>query len=159
MKKYNLTPTDYEIESTVPTESLLEEETVRYRNGVAFDYETGDFMRDGKNKILDSSGIESWKSWCINCLQTQRYKHLAYSSDFGIDLDSVFAAESRAEAESILTREIVEAIMADPYQRAKYVSELEFEWEQPDAIVAHVIIQGIDDVTIDVVAYITKGEA
>ena len=155
----NLMPVSYEIEKDLATEDLTEESEVRYRNGIAFDYEIGDFKRDGKNKILDSDGIESWKSWCINCLQTERYKHLAYSSDFGIELDAVFNATSREEAESHLTYQITEAIMADPYQRAKYVPEIEYTWESPDEIRVAVTIHGIDDVTIDIIAYITKGGA
>ena len=130
---------------------------IRYRNGIAFDYQTGDFKRDGKNKILDSDGIESWKSWCYNCLQTERYKHLAYSTDFGIETDAAFRASSPDEAESILTREITEAIMADPYQRTLYIPEIRFVWVSPDEVEVYVTIQGVDDVTIDIIAYITKG--
>lgn len=155
---YNLTPSSYETETTVSIDLLTEANAVRYRNGVAFDYQNGDFQRDGKNKLIDSNGIESWKAWCINCLQTERYKHLAYGPDFGIETEPAFRAASRAEAESVLTRQITEAIMADPYQRAKYIAEIEFTWEAPDAIKTHVIIQGIDDVSIDLIAYITKGE-
>ena len=150
---YNLMPVSYESERDLTAGILTDEITVQYPNGIAFDYKNGDFQRDGKNKLLDSSGIESWKSWCINCLQTERYKHLAYSSDFGIEMDAVFRATSREEAESILTREIT----ADPYERARYVSEIEFTWEAPDAVVVDVTIQGIDDASIDVTAYITKG--
>lgn len=155
---YNLMPASYEIENTIDAKTITEEETVKYRNGIAFDYENGDFVRDGKYKLLDSNGIESWKSWCINCLQTERYKHLAYSTDFGVELDEVFRAKSRAEAESILTLQITEAIMADPYQRAKYISDIEFFWDEPDTVTANVTIQGIEDVSIDIIAYITKGE-
>lgn len=156
---YNLMPKSYEIEQNLDTEDFTDEREARYRNGIAFDYVTGDFMRDGKNKILDSNGIESWKAWCVNCLQTERYKHLAYSSDFGIETDAAFRATSREEAESHLTRQITEAIMADPYKRAKYVPEIEFTWEKPDEIRADVTIHGIDDVSIDITAYITKGGA
>ncbi len=154
----NLMPTIIEIDEDIFPD-LEEENEIRYRNGIAFDYKTGDFKRDGKNKILDSDGIESWKSWCINCLQTERYKHLAYSSDFGIDMDSAFHATSREEAESHLIREITEAIMADPYERARYIPEIKFDWISPDEVVVEVTIQGIDDVTIDILAYITKGGA
>lgn len=155
----NLIPIGSETEIDIEAEALSEESAVIYRNGIAFDYKTGDFMRDGKNKILDSDGIESWKSWCINCLQTERYKHLAYSDGFGIETDPIFQATSREEAESFLTRQITEAILADPYQRSEYVSDIEYSWESPDAVRAHVTIHGVDDVTIDITPYITKGGA
>lgn len=154
----NLLPEIFDAEEEeLTSEDQTEESTIKYRNGLAFDYATGDFKRDGKNNILDSNGIESWKSWCINCLQTERYKHLAYSTDFGIELDLVFAAKSREEAESILNLQITEAIMADPYERAQYISEIIFTWESQDTVIVDVTIHGVEDVTIDITAYITKG--
>lgn len=152
----NLFPEGYENE-VITLEDIKEESENGYRNGPSFDYVSGDFRRDGTNKIIDSDGIESWKAWCINCLSTERYKHLAYSTDFGIETESAFKATSREEAESVLSREITEAILADPYKRAEYVSEIEYEWTAPDSVEAHVVIQGKEDVTIDVTAYITKG--
>ena len=151
----NLFPEGYENE-VIEAADLEDSKTIGYRNGVSFDEQTGDFRRDGKNRMLDSTGIESWQSWCINCLQTERYKHLAYSTDFGIELDAVFAATSREEAESILTRQITEAIMADPYGRTEYIEEIEFDWTAPDTIRIHLVIHGIEDVSIDILAYITK---
>ena len=151
----NLFPEGYEREY-ITEEDLIAEKPIGYRNGIAFDYERGDFPRDGMNKMLDSNGIESWKSWCINCLQTERYKHLAYSTDFGIELEAAMKAVGRDEAESILTRQITEALMADPYHRTSYISEISFNWTAPDSVVVTVTIHGIDDVTIDVTAYLTR---
>lgn len=154
----NLFPTGYENE-IIEADDLVESKPTGYRGGAAFNYETGDFQRDGRNRILDATGIESWRAWCINCLQTERYKHLAYSSDFGIDMDAVFAATSQEEAESILTRQITEAILADPYQRGAYVESLEYNWTAPDAVEVQLTIRGIDDTSIDLTAYVTRGDA
>ena len=153
----NLFPTGYENE-VVTREERTAEKPAGYRNGIAFDSRLGDFLRDGMNKMLDSDGIESWKSWCINCLQTERYKHLAYSSDFGIELDKAWKASSREEAESILARQITEAILADPYKRAKYIEKITCEWTASDSVCVDVTIQGVDNATIDITAYITQGE-
>lgn len=153
----NLFPEGYEAE-VIEESDLVDGGVIGYRNGIAFDYERGDFMRDGKNQMLDSDGIESWRSWCINCLQTERYKHLAYSTDFGIEIDKAMKAKSRAEAENILTREISEALLADPYGRTAYVEELVFDWTAPDTISVKATIQGINDVSIDLEAYITRGD-
>ena len=153
----NLFPVETE-EDAIREDDLISSDPIGYRNGIAFDYKMGDFQRDGKNKILDSDGVDSWKSWCINCLQTERYKHLAYSTDFGIDIDAALNSSSREEAESILTREISEAIMADPYGRTAYIEEILFTWTESDAVQVSVTIKGVDDVTIDITAYITKGE-
>ena len=153
----NLFPEGYE-EEIVATTDFSSAQPTGYRNGIAFDSQRGDFLRDGMHKLLDSDGIESWKSWCTNCVQTERYKHLAYSTDFGIELDKAMKAGSREEAESILTREITEAIMADPYRRTKYIEDITFDWTAPDTVSVAATIRGIEDVTIDITAYITKGE-
>ncbi len=151
----NLLPTGYETEIT-NLSNMASDRPIGYRNGPAFDYETGDYKRDGKNRILDCDGVESWKAWCINCISTQRYSKLAYGTDFGIELDLVFAAESHEEAESILIRQITEAILADPYGRCEYVENIGINWTAPDALEANVTLHGIDDVTLDLTAYITK---
>ena len=109
------------------------------------------------NKMLDSNGIDSWKSWCVNCIRTERYQHLANPSYFGIETELAMRASSREEAESILTRQITEALMADPYKRTAYVEEIEYDWTAPDAVEVSVTVHGIDDVTIDITTYITKG--
>ena len=152
----NLFPTDYQDE-VITQEDLSSDMPIGYRNGISFDFETCDFVMDGKNKILDSDGIESWRSWCAICIQTERYAHLACPSDFGIDTSAAMRATSRVEAESILTREITEAILADPYERTKFVEDLKFDWTAPDTVKVDAVIHGIDDVTIDLVAYISKG--
>lgn len=152
----NLFPTGYEDE-VITEEDRSSNTPTGYRNGIAFDYATGDFKQDGKNEIMDSDGIESWKSWCIICIQTERYAHLACPTDFGIETTAAMRAESRMEAESILTREITEAIMADPYERTKYVKDVKFDWTAPDKVKVSVVIYGIDDVSIDLIAYISKG--
>ena len=153
----NLFPIGYE-NDIITEEDLAFDKPVGYRNGIIFDYQIGDFPRDGMNKLQDSTGIDSWKSWCINCLHTERYKHLAYSTDFGIETEAAMKASSRYEAESILTRQITEALMADPYKRTAYVSKVKYDWTAPDTVVVAVTIHGIDDVTIDITAYITRGE-
>lgn len=153
----NLFPEGYENE-VITEEDLANGRTTGYRNGIAFDSDLGDFKRDGKNRMLDSDGIESWRSWCINCLQTERYRHLAYSTDFGIEIEKAMRATSQAEAENILTREISEALLADPYGRTAYVEDLEFDWTAPDTVAVKATIQGINDVSIDLEAYITRGD-
>lgn len=153
----NLFPSTYETE-VIEAADLEASQPTGYRPGVAFDYELGDFPRDGRNRLLDSTGVESWKAWCYNAISTERYKHLAYSTDFGIELDKVFAAESRAEAESILTREITESLLADPYERTEYISNIEYDWTAPDSVMVKVTVKGIQEVSIDLEAYLTREE-
>lgn len=153
----NLFPTGYE-DQYLAAADTADNTIIGYKNGPSFDDELGDFLRDGGNRILDSDGIDSWITWCKNCIATERYKHLAYDGDFGIEIEAAMQAGSKAEAESILTRQITEALMADPYGRVKYVEQLEYKWTAADAVEIAAVIHGIDDVTIDITAYITKGD-
>lgn len=152
----NLYPTGYTDEA-VSLEQLAQSGPVGFRDGVLFDYETGDFPRDGRNRLRDSTGIESWKAWARNCIQTERFKHRCYSTDFGLELDKAFHATSREAAESILTRQINEAMLADPYGRTMYVESIVYDWTHPDGVSVAVTLHGLEDATIDVTAYITKG--
>lgn len=152
----NLYPTGYDQEG-VDISQLTPAQPVGFRDGVLFNYETGDFPRDGRHRLRDSTGLVSWESWARNCLQTERFKHRCYSTDFGLELDRVFRAPSREAAESILTRQIQEAMTADPYGRTQYVESIVFDWTGPDEVSVTVTLHGLEDVTIDVTAYITKG--
>ena len=152
----NLFPVDYETEQPVGSYEK-DNEPVGYKPGIDFNYNTGDFARDGKMKVKESSGIDSWKSWIVNCLSTQRYKHLAYSTDFGIELDAIFNAGSQSAAESVLTRQITEALMADPYGRTEFVQFNLIDWRVPGAVFVDMTVMGINDVTIDIQTYITRG--
>ena len=154
----NLFPESYD-EETMDVNELVDTTPVGYRPGVAFDLKTGDFVRDGRNQLIDSTGVDSWKQWVLNCIQTERYKYLAYNSDYGVEWEKVRQATSQEEAESIMTRQISEAIMADPYKRTAYIDELDFEWTNPDAVQISATIVGIDDITIDITLYMTKGES
>lgn len=150
----NLFPEGYNPGASEGSE-LAKDTVIGYRGGVAYDDETGDFIRDGKKQLIDNAGIESFQNWCVNCISTQRYAHLAYSTDFGIDINAAMKAGSREEAELILSREIEDALMADPYGRVEFVSKIEYNWIAPDSVQVDVSIHGIDSVTIDVTVTLT----
>lgn len=139
------------------TAALEDTKTVTgYRPGLRFNHETGDFVQDGKHRIQEADGTQSWADWCRFCLMTERYQHLAYTTDFGIETTEAFAAESREKAEALLTRQITEALKADPYGRTAYVEDVKYEWSAPDAVEVTVTVRGIDYVSIDVTASLTR---
>lgn len=144
----NLFPED-DIESS---EDDADEEVVGYKESLYFDETEGDILRDGQFRIKTSTGIESWKQWCINCLLTERDQYPAYGSKFGIATFDAFASGDRNEIESTLTREISESLMNDPYGRTEYVDGIEFNWGEPapDSLSVSMTVHGIDDVTIDI---------
>ena len=133
-----------------------EESPVGYIESIFFDEELGDFPRDGQHKLKKATGIEAWEQWCSNCLMTEKDAHPAYGSAFGISTYEAFKADSTEEAESILTLEITEALMNDPYGRTEFVENIEFEWITTSECIVTVTIQGIEDVTIDITAAINQ---
>lgn len=121
------------------------EEAAEYAQGLGFDT---DLIRDGKYSVQTSTGVDSWKQWCINCLCTERVSSPLYSTDFGISTSEAFQAEDRDEAETILASEITEALEADPYERTEQVLEIDFEWDT-DSVQVDVLVAGMDGATID----------
>lgn len=113
-------------------------------------------LQDGKQRIQNASGAESWEGWCKTCLLTERYACLAYNTDFGISTTEAFSAESREKAEALLTREITEALMADPYGRTEYVEDIVYRWIKPDAVQVIVSVHGIDGISTEVTAEIVR---
>lgn len=131
----------FELAATAPT---------GYRKSTQFNLNTGDFLKNGTHQILPSTGVSAWEDWCKICLLTERYTCLAYNTDFGIETEEAFHAESREKAESILTRQITEALAADPYGRTAYVSGILYDWITADSVLVTVTVEGIDNVTRDI---------
>lgn len=149
----NLFPEGYE-EEVVTVDDLVEDEPVGYRGSVYFDEDLQDLTRDGQHQVGSANGLEAWMQWCINCIQTERDAYPCYSEFFGIKTVEAFATDDREKAESILTREICEGLQNDPYERTEYVSDITFDWSEPDAVSVFAIVHGKDDVTLDLTVVI-----
>lgn len=147
----------------VETDEILAEELaeeadspVGYYSSIYFDEEIGDFARDGQHKLKVATGIEAWEQWCRNCLLTERDAYPAYGDKFGIATIEAFKAESQEEAESILSLEINEALMNDPYGRTEIVNDIEFNWIDTSQLEIQVTVSGIEDVTLNITALIDQ---
>lgn len=99
-----------------------------YNPSAYFDFETGDFVRDGAHKIKIADGYDAWVQWCLKTVYTQRYSCLAYSPEIGIETDGIESSDHKT-AESTLERTITEAILADPMRRTQYAKDFLFEWD------------------------------
>ena len=128
-------------------EETLEDEADGYRESVAFD--GIDFVRDGANKLETADGISAYEDWCRTCLATEKGSLFAYPDDFGMDTSRIPKATSRGEVESILRKEITDALMADSAQRTDSIESIEFEWLDSDSVEVLVSVRGIDDTTVE----------
>lgn len=153
----NLLPINYTSESQVISDSAVNEESFTgYKESAFFDFHSGDFTRNGAKQIVRSSGTDAWIQWCIKTINTPRYGCFAYSTDIGIDIESAFSATTKSEAESIFTREITEALKADPYNRLSYIQEIAFDWGVDTEVTISVIVVGIDGNTAEITATLPK---
>lgn len=152
----NLYPTNYEDKSISIDTVEKSISTTGYKPSIYYDIKNGEVARDGQNKVLTATGVEAWQQWCNNCLNTERYSCAAYSTDFGIEREKALQTSSREEAEAFLTFQITDALMADPYKRTKYVSNIDFNWVSPDGVEVTVTVYGIDDAKIDIITTISK---
>lgn len=141
-----LFPKGYANEVIPPEEAGPSANEAGYAPGFFFD---GDLRRDGRFQLVKSTGVEAWRQWCQKCLLTERYGSPCYSSDYGIKTQEAMAAPSRELTESILTRQISEALLADPRGRTQYVSGVEFVWLDDSQVEIGVSAVGLDNATAD----------
>lgn len=150
----NLYPTE---EEEILVEELNDETDgpVGYMDSVYFDEAIGDLARDGHYRLKSANGLEAWEQWCINCLLTERDAYPAYGSQFGVRTYEALKAETREEAESILTLEINEGLLNDPYGRTEAVDDIAYNWQDAgDSVEIVVTVRGVDGVTRDITVVI-----
>jgi hypothetical protein len=104
-----------------------EQNIVKYKKSWFFDYETGDFVKDGGNRVKECDGWTAWTQWCMKTVRTIRYACLAYDGDMGIEDEDVRRQPTRKAAESAFERTITEALLADP--RTESVRNFSFDWK------------------------------
>lgn len=101
-------------------------ESNKYKKSHYFDFENGDFAKDGGNRVCEADGYTAWAQWCMKVVQVERYACLAYSSDIGIEADEVRRQPTRKAAESVLARTITEALLVNPMTEA--VRGFKYTW-------------------------------
>ncbi|MBN2981964.1 DUF2634 domain-containing protein [Cohnella algarum] len=115
-------------EEAVAAEAEVEESEVRFGRGVRFDYEAGEFVLTPTGRIAEAEGADAWLEWCRKALQTERYRHLVYSRDYGQEFETLIGLGlSRSAVESEILRITTETLMTDP--RTEAVGNFSFEWQ------------------------------
>jgi hypothetical protein len=112
-----------------------EDEKQRYNPSPLWDIDSGDFIYNGSRQIVYGSGYDAWMLWCIKTMKTQRWAHLAHSSNAGVESDQAFDEPDRQAQESALERTISEALLADPMGRTQSVRNFTFEWQGDSLLV------------------------
>jgi hypothetical protein len=76
----------------------------KYKPAPQWDFEKGDFVTNGENRIIYGSGYDAWVLWCIKTILTQRWAHAAYSGNAGIEAEEAFKEPDRQAQESAFER-------------------------------------------------------
>lgn len=100
----------------------------KYKPSFAFDFEKGDFVRDGAGNLVLCSGREAYEQWCRKMASTERLAHLAYDQDQGAELIDAMARSEQAAVESDLERTVTEALKVN--QATEYVRGFTFSQEE-----------------------------
>lgn len=119
----------------------LTAEQKTYKRSLKFDYTTGDFVRDGANRLVLATGHEAFLQWCLKQCITERNTKLAYSSKIGVEIESAAKKETSIIAvESIIQRTITEALMVNP--ATEYVRNFDFSWDGSDSLKVSFLVKG-----------------
>ncbi len=113
----------------------------KYRASVAWDIETGDFVRDGRNRMVLCDGLEAYRIWCYKVALTERFYSSAYSGDIGVEMEDAVKQQTNDAVESAIERTITEAIMANP--RTESVGDFSFVWDG-DVVICKFFVKGVD---------------
>ena len=124
----------FDIPSTSDTTQETEQE---FELSPLFDYEKGDFVRDGANRVVMVDGYDAYRAWAQKILKTQSGSCLSYMST-GIDVEGALNAPTRPAVQSALERTITEALMANTCTERVY--DFSFAWEA-DAVNVKFTIQ------------------
>mgnify|MGYP001027881628 CR=1 FL=1 len=127
----------------------------RYAPAPMWDVEAGDFVTDGAGKVLYGSGYDAWVLWCTKSVLTQRWAHLSYSPNEGIEAEEAFKEPDRRAVESSFERTVTEALLADPMGRTTQVRDFSFRWEG-DNLWMECVVVGADGNTASIQAKLNK---
>jgi len=146
----NLFPV-FDVPSVTAEDIEILDTQARYAPAPMFDVETGDFVLDGANQTLYGSGYDAWVLWCTKTILTQRWAHLGYSSNAGIEAEEAFKEPDRHAQESAFERTITEALLADPVGRTLQVRDFVFSW-LADSLNITCMVVGVDGDTAAITA-------
>lgn len=109
-----------------------------YPESYLFDFEKGDFVLDGAGRIVIADGRRAWAQWCVKTVLTERFAYLAYSGNYGSEIDEALKQPTRAAVETEVERTITEALLADP--RTYAVRDFLFKWRGNELYVSFTVI-------------------
>ena len=114
-----------------------------YPKSYLFDFGKGDFVLDGAGRIVIADGYTAWVQWCVKAVMTERFSCLAYSGNYGVEIQKAIKQPDRTLAEMEIERTITEALLADP--RTELVRDFSFKWYADELYVSFTVVPVIGE--------------
>ena len=105
---------------------------------------------DGMGRLVLANPVECWEQWCVKAVGTERYTCLAYGTQFGVELESVWSFPTREAQESQIKRTITDALLSDPMRRTLAVRNFRFRWERSSLFVDFDVIGDREQLNLSV---------
>jgi len=118
----------------IPTGAILNDENVELATQPSRTWKI-DFDRGRVIGMTD--GLEAVKQTVYKILHTDRFRHLIYSTDYGMEWDGLIGANP-AFIQAELKRRITEALLQD--DRIEAVQDFEFEFNGDTALVRFTVV-------------------
>ncbi len=109
----------------------------KYKPAPLFDFEKGDFVRDGANRIIFADSKEAFAQWCLKVCVTERGTKLAYSDKIGTEIMSAIKESDAESVKSSIERTITECLMVNPV--TEYVKNFSFSIDGDHLFVSFVV--------------------
>ena len=109
-----------------------------YPKSYLFDFEKGDFVLDGAGRIVIADGHRAWVQWCVKTVLTERFAYLAYSGNYGVEVEQARKQSDRTLVEMEIERTITEALLVDP--RTELVRDFAFRWYADELYVTFTVV-------------------
>lgn len=97
------------------------------KKSIYWDSKTGDFARDGANRLIQSNGTDTYKQWCQKIVYTERFALMSYPDEIGVEMEEAQKQQTRKAVESCVERTITEALLVN--EQTEYVRDFNFEWD------------------------------
>lgn len=108
------------------TEKKATQATIRYGKSFFFDFVAGDFVLDGRGRVIPTDGHTAWAHWCVKAVLTERFNFLVYGKGYGVEMEAARKRPGRKATEAEVERTITEALMVDT--RTKLVKDFSHQW-------------------------------
>ena len=104
-------------------------ETLKVPLELDYDFDKNDFRYDSNGQHIIVSGNDALKIWIYKALMTERFRYLAYSWQYGLEVRPYIAKVMGVqERYSEMKRIIIECLMVNPY--IKSIDRIDFTAER-----------------------------